>query len=150
MERVSSNSTLFFVIFLPVFWTVFFGAVTTALLLQPFAFIGNTAASSFRIGLAFFFLSGLALFYFTLLRLRRVEIGQGFVYVTNYFKNFRYPYHNIASIEISTFLFFHIGAITLKTPGYFGRRILFLPSIRRLKAVLAANPGLSGHSSGVV
>jgi hypothetical protein len=145
MERVSSNSTLFFVIFLPVFWTVFFGAVTTALLLQPFAFIGNNPAGPFRIGLAFFFLSGLALFYFTLLRLRRIEIGQGFVYVTNYFKNYRYPYHNIASIETSTFLFFHIGAITLKNPGYFGRRILFLPAMRRLKAVLAANPGLSGQ-----
>ncbi len=142
MERVSSNSTLFFVIFLPVFWTVFFGAVTTALLLQPLAFIGNTPAGTFRIGLAFFFLSGLALFYFTLLRLRRIEIGQGFVYVTNYLKNYRYPYHNIARIETSTFLFLHIGAITLKTPGYFGRKILFLPSMQRLKAVLAATPEL--------
>jgi hypothetical protein len=144
MERVSSNSTLFFVIFLPVFWTVFFGAITAALMLQPFAFIGNIPSGMFRIGLGFFYLSGLALFYFTLLRLRRVEIGQGFVYVTNYFKNFRYPYHNVERIETSTFLFLHIGTVTLKKPGYFGRRILFLPAMGRLRSALKANPELPG------
>lgn len=142
MERVSSNATLFYVIFLPVFWTVFFGSVTVALMLQPFAFIGNIPATPFRLGLAFFFFSGLALFYFTLLRLKRVEIGDGFVYVTNYFKNYRYPYHNIEQIEISSFLFLTVATITLKVPGKFGRRIIFLAAKSRLDAVLNALPEL--------
>lgn len=142
MERVSSNLTLFYRIFVPVFWMVFFGSASVALIALPYQFGGNIPAGPFRIGVGFFFLSGAALLYFTLMQLKRVEIGSGFIYVTNYFKNFRYPFHNIERIEISTFLFFSIASIYLKTPGHFGRKITFAPEMSRFKAALEANPEL--------
>ncbi len=148
MERVSSNLTLFYRIFVPVFWIVFFGSASAALIILPYQFVGNIPAGPFRIGVGFFFFSGAALLYFTLMQLKRVEIGGGFVYVTNYFKNYRYPFHNIERIEVSTFLFFSIASIYLRTPGNFGRKITFAPERSRFRAVLEANPELKKITVG--
>ncbi|MBK6948077.1 MAG: hypothetical protein IPH16_08520 [Haliscomenobacter sp.] len=149
MERVSSNLTLFYRIFVPVFWIVFFGSASVALIALPYQFVGSIPAGPFRIGVGFFFLSGAAALYFTLMQLKRVEIGGGFVYVTNYFKNYRYPYNNIERIEVSTFLFFSIASIYLKTPGNFGQKVTFAPEMPRLKAVLEANPELKKVTEGI-
>lgn len=142
MERVSSNLTLFYKIFIPVFWIVFFGAFSIALLLEPSELGGDSGSWSLRIGLGFFFITGFATLYFTLMQFKRVEIGAEFVYVTNYFQNVRYPLHNIERIETSTFLFFSVASIYLKVPGRFGKKILFTPAMSRLKAALEKNPAL--------
>jgi hypothetical protein len=143
MERVSTNLTLFYKIFIPVFWIVFMGAFTLAIWLTPASYIGAMTALNFRLAMVFIFLSGVALLYFTLLRLKRVEINQEFVYVTNYFKNVRYPYHNIEGIAVSRFLILTFVRIRLKTPGSFGKNIFFIASTERLKAVIREFPGLS-------
>lgn len=126
-RRISSSLTLFFRIFVPVFWIVFFGALTIGLLVTP-----NLPAVLdtlyFRIGLAVFYISGLAFLYFTLLRLKRVEIDEDFVYVTNYLRTYRYPFHNIASIREHKFLLFHLATIRFKEKGSFGKKIHFLES----------------------
>lgn len=136
MERVSSNLTLFYKVFVPVFWIVFFGSFTAAVLLSPEDSEGQVMDWKMGAGIGFFFLSGAALLFFTLMQLKRVEMGEGYIYVTNYFQNYRYPYHNIERIETSTFLFFSVASIYLKVPGRFGKKILFAPVMSRLKAVL--------------
>ncbi len=128
MQRVSTNLTLFYKFFIPVFWIVFFGSVTAAVLLIPFKYIANFPASTVRIAVVLFFLSGVAILWLTLLRLKRVEMDEHFVYVTNYFKNFRYPYHNIERIEVSRFLFFRVATIYFREPGSFGKSATFVPS----------------------
>lgn len=140
MQRVSTNLTLFYKLFIPTFWIVFFGAVTMAAFLTPYGYVGDIPRSAFQIGVALFYLSGVALLGFTLLRLKRVEMGEHFVYVTNYFTTVRYPYHNVERIEVSQFLFFRTAALVLRTPGRFGRRVLFVPSLFRLKDFLEAHP----------
>lgn len=134
MERVSTNLTLFYRIFVPVFWIVFFGSVTVAV----WAISSNSL--SLQLGMTFFFLTGAATLFFTLMRLKRVEMGDEFVYVTNYFKTFRYPYSNIESVEVSQFLFVRVASINLVQGGYFGKRLLFIPSGRRLEAFFDAHP----------
>src|SRR5690554_583171 len=124
-KRISSSLTLFFRIFVPVFWVVFFGAFTIGLLVTSNlpVVLDNLY---FRIGLVLFYLTGLAFLYFTVLRLKRVEIDPDFVYVTNYLKTYRYPFHNIESIrEINLFLF-HVATIRFREKGSFGKKIHFL------------------------
>ncbi len=128
MQRVSSNATLFLKLFIPTFWIVFFGAFTVMTLLSRTAYFGQFPAVPFKIGTLLFYLSGLAMFYFTLLKLKRVEMDDKFVYVTNYFKHFRYPMHNVEKIEDSDIGFFQTASIRLKTPGHFGSRIVFVVS----------------------
>lgn len=142
MQRVSTNLTLFYKFFIPVFWIVFFGSVTVASLLIPFRYVGDIPAVTFRVIVTVFFLSGVVVLWFTLLRLKRVEMDAHFVYVTNYFKNVRYPYHNIDRIEVSRFLFFSTATIYLKEVGSFGRSVTFVPSRRLFADFLNAHPEL--------
>lgn len=142
MHRISTNLTLFLKIFIPTFWIVFFGAVTLAVFLTDYQYVGNIPRGTFQLIVLLFYLSGLAMFYFTLLDLKRVEMDNSFVYVTNYFKTYRYPYHNVERIEVSKFLFFSTANLYLIEPGNFGRRILFVPSLFRLRDFLDSHPGV--------
>ena len=88
----------------------------------------------FQIGTFLFFASGVIMFFFTLMRLKRVEMDEHFIYVTNYFKNYRYPYHNIEKIEESKFLFLTLVSVCFVAPGNFGKKITFIASNSRYKA----------------
>lgn len=126
-KRISTSMTLFFRLFVPISWIVFFGAFTIGLLVTSNlpAVLDNLY---FRIGIILFYLAGLVFLYFTILRLKRVEIDRDFVYVTDYFKTYRYPFHNIASIhEINLYLFL-LCTIRFKEKGSFGNKIHFLES----------------------
>ena len=134
-KRISSSLTLFFRLFVPIFWTVFFGAFTIALL-----FASHLPAALdtvyFRVGIVVFYLLGLAFLYFTLLRLKRVEIDPDFVYVTDYLKNYRYPFHNISSIKEINLYLFYLCTIRFKEKGSFGKKIHFLESRIKFNNVL--------------
>lgn len=130
MQRISTNATIFFKFFIPVFWLVFFGAFLVAVFVYGSEMASGLASTGFRVGAVSFYLSGLVLFYFTLFPLKRVEADTDFLYVTNYFKTFRYPWHNIERITDSTFLFFTISRIELKEKGNFGKKMTFMASNR--------------------
>lgn len=142
MQRVSTNLTLFFKFFIPTFWIVFFGAFTAAAFVFKTEYYGDIPGGSFRLGTVLFFLSGVVVFVFTIMRLKRVEMDEHFVYATDYFRNFRYPYHNVEKIDESKFLFFQTVTIYLKTPGTFGKYIWFIASNSRYKAFWEKHPEL--------
>ncbi|HMQ46154.1 MAG TPA: hypothetical protein PKA00_06930 [Saprospiraceae bacterium] len=148
MLRLSSNLTLFFKIFVPVFWIVFNGAVTIAILVYPFEYIGDIKAIYIRLGMVFIYLSGLALLAFTIMRLKRVEADQHFFYITNYFKTARYPFEDVEQVERSRFLLLKTATFTLKAKGIFGRSIFFIAS-SRFEEFWEENPELTSmHSKG--
>ncbi len=130
MQRVSSNMTLALVLFVPVFWTAFFGAFTIAIWAYRFDYYGNVPGMALRVGMLLFMLSGLLFFYFTVWRLKRVEVDEEFLYVTNYFRHVRYPFHQINSISIRNWRLFRTIHVGLKAPGSFGRRFVFIPTGR--------------------
>jgi hypothetical protein len=142
MQRLSSNTTLLLKFFIPVFWIVLFGASTLAALLYQYDYVGNTPAIYFKLGMLFFYITGLLLFAFTLLRLKRVEADSHFFYVTNYFKAARYPFHNIERITVSRFLLVSVATIYFAEPGIFGKQCFFVPSHRLLQAYWLENPKL--------
>ena len=143
MERVSTNLTLFYKFFVPIFWIVFFGAFTVAVFVYQFEYFGNIPKWPFRILVLAFFLSGVVMFFFTLMRLKRVEMDDLYVYVTDYFKNYRYPYHNIEKFQESSFLILQIVTIHLKEPGQFGKKITFISSKNRYEDFFRSHPNLT-------
>lgn len=142
MHRISTNLTLFYKFFIPVFWIVFFGAVSVAVMAYPFGYVGNIPARLFRICVLFLYASGVLALAFTLMRLKRVETDEHFFYVTNYFKTARYPFHSIEQVKESKFLFFRTAAITFKEKGVFGKTAVFVPSQYRLREFWENNPEL--------
>ena len=145
MYRVSTNLTLFYRIFIPTFWLVFFGAFTIAVWFYPAENLGSIPGGPLRIGSTIFFLSGLALFLFTLMRLKRVEMGEEEFYVTNYFKHVKYPFSNIEKIEDLDLGLIQTVTIHLKVAGIFGRKIQFIASRIRYKNYLKQHPELKSE-----
>ncbi|PSR13759.1 MAG: hypothetical protein DA408_02625 [Bacteroidetes bacterium] len=142
MQRISTNLTLFFKFFVPVFWLVFFGALVLAVFISGDELAAGLSSTRFRLGALFFYFSGLALFYFLLFPLKRVEYDDDFLYATNYFKTFRYPWHNIEDLEDSSFFLFTVVTVVLKEEGHFGQRIRFVASSRLYQSFLETHPEL--------
>ncbi|MEL6636012.1 MAG: hypothetical protein AAFW73_08780 [Bacteroidota bacterium] len=143
MQRVSTSATILLKFFLPTFWMVFFGSIAGALLLSEQDFYGRISIFSIRIGMIGFFLFGVAVLYWSVMRLKRVEMDPHFVYVTNYFKTYRYPYHNIEKMTESDYLFFRSIHIHLKEAGNFGRKITFVVSQKLFKDFLSEHPEIA-------
>lgn len=143
MKRVSTNLTLFLRLFFPIFWMIFFGAFTIASWFSKIRFFETTTGNQFRIQLTIFFIIGSIIIYFTLMKLKRVELDEKEFYVTNFFKTAHYDYGNIESVKVNDFFFFKQYAILLKQPGYFGKKIAFIANSKYLKDVLAEHPELS-------
>jgi hypothetical protein len=142
MERISSNLTLVYKIVLPVFWLVLVGGTTVAILLTNFAGVGNTPALTIKGVMLFIFASGTLFLAFTLMQLKRVEVGPKGIYVTNYFRNVHYPFSEIESITATSLLIFSVATLHLKGKGSFGQHLPFIPSSSRFYAFFEENPDL--------
>lgn len=142
MQRVSTNLTLFYKFFVPIFWIVFFGSMTIAAFVYDNAYYGEIPGGPFRIGLVIFFITGVAMFLFTLMRLKRVEMGADGLYVTNYFKHLRYPFADIEKIGESEFLFFKVVTVHLRAKGTFGKKFTFIASRDRYGEFWRQHPNL--------
>lgn len=120
MIRLSSDWTLFYKFFLPTVWIVFFGITTGVLLftLRP--------ALPFVLGAVLCYSACVAFLYFTILQLKRVEGTAEHMYVTNYFKTYRYTLDSIAKITSSDFLIFKVVTLHFAESTSFGRRIHFI------------------------
>ena len=143
MQRVSTNMTLTYKIFLPTFWIVFFGIFGGYVWFYNTENIGSFSAENFKLVYLLFFAIFLTLFYLTIMSLKRVEMdGQG-IYVTNYFKHSKYPYDNIEKIVENPFPFIKVVTVFFKEPGQFGKKIFFVPSKKRFRQFLISHPEVS-------
>ncbi len=141
-SRLSSNLTLFFKFFVPVLWSTLVGCLLAAVWLLPAEQLPVSATPSLRWGLIFFFLTGLALFGLVLLPLKRIEADAHFVYVTNYFRAARYPWHNVQGISETGVFGLGYATVFLREGGTFGRRMRFLSSSRKLRKFYQAHAEL--------
>ncbi len=144
VHEVSSRLTPFAKLFFPVFWMAFFGAFTIAVLvtdMEPYTHVAN---ATFRMGVAGFFLAGAALLLFTLVRLKWVAFDDQYIYVSNYFRQYRYPWSLVTAIEERDVLLASLVTIRFAQKGYFGDKIHFLANERRLQHFLDAHPQLAG------
>ena len=142
MQQVSTSLTLFLKIFVPLFWTVIFSSFTMAVWFLDTSHFAGVPIQTFRYGITVFLFLGIAFFYFTILQLKRVEMDQTHIFVTNYFKNVRYPWSNVQKIEEQDFVIFRSIQIILKEPGTFGKKITFVASRRKFNSFIKENPHL--------
>lgn len=150
MQHVSSSLTLFFKYGFPIGWAVFFGTMTIAFWLSDdLNVVAGLPIGTFRILITLSFLLGLALLYWALMRIKRVEMDDHFFYVTNYFKNVRYPYHQIEKIKEKDYLLFKTIHIYLKQAATFGKKITFISSRDRFDLFLKEHPELIDQLKGL-
>lgn len=125
LVRVSSSLTIFFKIFIPTTWIVFFGALTVFILFTgPDS--GIPDLPGLKAGALIFFVCGVLLLWFTLIKLKRVELADDHFYVTNYFQTFRYTYASLTQIQEWDLLIMTLVIFTLSSKGSFGRKIAFI------------------------
>jgi len=139
-QQVSSSTTLFWKVFFPLFWIVFFGVFTLAVWFSGETNFGNIPVDKMRVGMPVFFLCGIIFLYFTVLQIKRVEMDDMYLYATNYFKTYRYPYHNIEQMEELNYGLFRLMRVHFKEKSSFGKRISFLVSKSRLQKFLNQHP----------
>jgi hypothetical protein len=140
MQRISSNATLPLKIFLPTFWIVFFGLFTVAICLTDRVTFGGFSTTYLKAGFVLFFLAGTALLGFTVMQLKRVELDNEYLYASNYFKTYRYPFNNVEKLTERDLGLMHMIQVQLKTAGHFGYKFPFLLDETMLKNALEKFP----------
>lgn len=141
-HRISSNLTLFFKFFLPIFWVVFFGALTVAVFAYNHEYYGNIPGKAMRWGTFVFYAGGVTLIIMTLWRLKRVETGEDFFYITDYFRHRKYPFIGVEKFTETNLFLIKIVHIHFKTAGTFGKRIFFIASGQSYRKFLNEHPAL--------
>ncbi len=131
--NVSSRWTVIVKYFLPTLWTSFFGALALGFFKIDEEWIFGYPATQFRIAFIMFLVSGMLFFYWAFIRLKRVEADDRYLYITNYRKAFRYPFHNVEKIERNNFLIFNSYTVFLKKGGAFGDKITFIAGRKGFK-----------------
>lgn len=124
--RLSSNATLLLKVFLPTFWVTVFGLFALVILFAEEDKLGVFAFDPYKYGYFVFFGVFLVFMYFTLMCLQRVECDREHLYVTNYFKTYKYPVHIIESLLSIDFLLFKLITVKCRETTYFGRKIYFI------------------------
>ena len=127
--RLSSNWTLVLKIFLPIAWLSFFCSFLLSSFLANPIEVPQLTNNTFRLSIGLFILGGIAFFYFTLFRLKRVDADANYVFVSNYFKTYRYTFDSIDKMVLHDHYLFKAIHIHLKQRGKFGKRIIFLPKM---------------------
>ncbi len=126
---LSSNWTLFWRVFLPVFSTVFLSGFVLLIWLTP--------ADELYLAYSIWWPRGIGLFLWllwltyvkgALWPLKRIDADDAYVYVTNYWTTVRYPWNDVAEVEKRRQWGQRRAILHLKGSGRFGQHIHFLPS----------------------
>lgn len=129
MLRLSSNSTLFWRIFVPVFWTTIMVGVTLVVWFSPEHYFGGVPLESLRWAVLLILGAGLGTFWLALWPLRRVETDGKRIFVSDYFRTVGYRIaEDVEGIAVNRFLWMKICTLRLKGKGSFGQRIKFIAS----------------------
>jgi len=140
MYQLSSGATLLLRLFLPTVWTVFFGSFMVMGWFWEDNFIGPFPITGYRWVSTAFVGTGLLMIRLTVWRLRRVDADSDHLFVSDYFRTFRYTRPGVQGISLYPAGPLVLAKITLVAPGRMGRQIWFLPAKRRLKAFHGENP----------
>lgn len=147
MIRISSNSTLFWKIFLPTFWFTFYGVFTIALWTYKGPEQGLFLNKEFRLGLTIFYAVGSFLIYFTVLQVKRVEYKEEYFYVTNYFRTIKIPFDLIRYIDKTSYTIFRRGKVYLYKETPFGKSFTFIVYKRTISELEKQYPELFIYKS---
>lgn len=145
MHRVSSNFTVFFKLFLPTVWIVFFTIFTISLFTVDEQTLPLLTSPVFKYPFLAAYLLFFALIYFTIMQLKRVELGPDCYYVSNYLKTYRLIYDDIESIKTFSLGRLELVTLKLKAKSSFGNKIVFLASKQLMDIFRKSHPNLDQY-----
>jgi len=90
------------------------------------------------VGICFLFF--LTLFYFSIMNLKRVDIDKDSIYVSNYFKTYRYPLTEIERTKEIDFSLFTVLRTTLNQKGSLGKTMVYLLNKANFEHYLESYP----------
>ena len=141
--QLTSSWTMGLRLFIPTLWLTFFGVMILAAFFSEDAInVGIFSVPYSKYILLLFWILSLIFFLFTLLRLRRLDGDEFFMYVSTYFRNFRYPHHNIEKLTVKEYGIFYIGKLYFKQAGTLGNSVFCILSKGRLEAFVAYYPNI--------
>ena len=126
MQRVSSQGTIILRVALPTAWLTLIFSITVLLGWTIRGKAGLWANPFIWISLLVILGTGFVFIKFLLWRLYRIDMDDRFLYISNYFKTYKYDLADIESIVDSKILPGRVFRIRLKSKGSFGRNIYFL------------------------
>jgi hypothetical protein len=124
MTRISSNLTLVFRLFIPVFFAAFYGVFTIVTWIGNPEDLGYLGQPLFRYSNTAFFFSAATILFLTVWKLKRIEFTETHIYVTNYFKTYRYVLEDIASMNKTNLFLFSTLTIKFHSRTYFGKSVV--------------------------
>lgn len=149
MQRVSSNLTVFFKLFLPTVWIVFFTIFTISIFTIDGQSLPFLTSPVFKYPFLLVYLLFFALIYFTIIQLKRVEMGSDCYFVSNYLKTYRLVYEDIESVSIIPLGRLQVITFRLKAKGSFGKKITFLASKQLYNLFLQSNVDVASHLKSI-
>lgn len=141
MIQLSSSATLMLRLFFPTIWVVFFGSFMVAGWLTSDDLVGPFDSMAYRLVTTIGLLGGILGIRFTLWRLHRADADEEHLYLSDYFRTYKYSRDSVERITLHAYGLFSLCRIQLQTKGSFGRVIWFLPSMKRMETLLVRYPG---------
>jgi hypothetical protein len=131
-ERTLSSAQTFWMKFVfPTRWISMFGLGTFALFLGVFRGTHDSAPPDrMKWGFLAAWIAGTIFIYSGCAGLKRVRIKDSAIYVSNYLKEIRIPFDNVADVTENRWINIHPVTIHLRSATEFGERITFMPKIR--------------------
>ncbi len=128
MHRVSSNFTLFLKIFAPTLWFSFFTLLTITVFVSSRDSVPLFHHPYFRWPWVATYLCFIVLIYFTVIQLKRVEMGPKHLMISNFFKNYTCLIDDVSDFKISNWLLFKTATIYFPNKTSMGKKATFLIS----------------------
>lgn len=140
MSQLSSSATLLLRLFIPTMWIVFFGAFAVVGWTTSEDFVGPFQSNMYRIVTTLFVIIGVLLIRISFWRLHRVDADPEHLFISNYFRTYKYTMTSLDRIGIRHYGLFYLGRIELSQRGRLGKNIWFIPSRKRVEQFLRNNP----------
>lgn len=135
MTRVSANTTLFWKLFVPIFYLTIFGMLGLVILFELGGEFNFFQSLYVKVSYFLMYFALIGFMYFTVFKIKRVEMGENHFIATNYFKTYRYTTDDIKDYYTYNFILFRIHSIHLKAKGKFGKKIRFIPYLVGIQSI---------------
>ena len=131
---------MFLKLILPTMWIVFFGCLLIALFVVNPDDAPLFTTWQFRLGYIVSYFVFMLFLRLTVMRLKRIDADAEFIYVSNYFKTYRYRFEDIKTISETNYYLFKVMHFELRAKGSFGSKILILEDEFRIKQYMKEFP----------
>ncbi|MEI6410071.1 MAG: hypothetical protein WCR52_11850 [Bacteroidota bacterium] len=131
VTQMSSNSTLFWRVFIPIFGTVLLSGLMLGFFLSE---EDEAHGALLPLMVVRVLMIVIMLFWFWVIKrsflpIKRIDADDQYLFVTNYWTTVRYPWSEVERIEMKKQFGRPLYVLCLKAPGRFGQAIQFKPSV---------------------